>query len=325
MQEKQTSLPVTPKQVEFYLHRLQRTDDYLYAMQAERTRLHERARTASSEQKKEMGRLMLQRVMGKTAEDVSVNSSLYEGTGFNEAYNELLRALPDFDAGQRNLDRHKGDKHANIELVIPLNHALKELIDQNPVMKLEELETMMEYTLRSLHYPLSHMDTITRDIIPGMEQELACEQNLHYLPGHPLVLEAGVSEEEFTEGRTPATARERAMIRKNAIAAERKGIDYKVIWPDGITITTDVKKSEAAAWRAREEHDQWRKANHVTGVDNHLIIWTGYDRRKGDFVPDRIGRVTEAARQREQERINAEYVAKYKQLRHERQLLTNRH
>jgi hypothetical protein len=324
MQEKQTSPPVTPKQVEFYLHNLQRTDDYLYAMQAERTRLHERARTASPEQKKEMGRLMLQRVVGQTAEEVTVNRSLHEGFRFNEAYNELLRALPGFDTGQTNLDRHRGDKHANIELVIPLNHALKELIDQNPAMSPQELETMIEFTLRSLHYPLSHMETITRDIIPGMEQELACEQNLHYLPGNPLILEAGVSEEEFIQGHTPATARERAITRKEAIAAERKGIDYKIIWPDGITIATDVKKSEAAAWQAREEHDQWRRANHVTGVDNHLIIWTGYDRRKGDFVPDRIGRVTEAARLREQDRINAEYVTKYRQLRHERQLLTNR-
>lgn len=316
MHEKQTSLPVTPYQVEQYVGRLRQTDGYLEAMKIER------ARAGSSERNRTMGRLMLQHAIGHTAEDVTIKRARYEGRGFNDAYNELLRALPDFDKGQTNLDRHRGDKGANIELVIPLNLALKDLIDQNPAMKLDELEMMVENTLRALHYPLSHMETIRHDIIPGMEQELAHEQNLHYLPGNPLILEPGMSEEDLMRGDRTATSEERARTRRKAIAAERKGVDYKIVWPDGITVRGDVKKSEAAARRARDDEEQWRRAHHVTGVDDALVIWAGYDRRNGDFVPDHIGRVTEAARLREQERINREYVTKYWQLRHERELLT---
>ncbi|HET8884433.1 MAG TPA: hypothetical protein VFM68_03105 [Candidatus Saccharimonadales bacterium] len=291
MNEKKSPFPSEPRQVKDYIVNLTRTDEYLDAQQEMRQQYGEQIKTASPEAKRSLTRLALQGSIAKTAEKVNQQPERHDNVDVSPIYNDILGALPDLNEGLTNLENKTGNPKDNKRKIIPFNHKVKKLINHYPSVSPNQLEHMIQNTALVAHYDSSLADKINKHIIPGMKHELAHESNVYFLPGQPEVIDTTVED-------------------------ELNGIDYRLQFKNGIEITEDVKKSEEAAIRAQQERDDWRERNHITTPDTHIIIHSGYT--KDDFIPNKIGRVTEEARQREQPRIDAAIRQKYAELRQAR-------
>lgn len=286
MHEKLPPFPTESHLAQNYLNNIVRTDDYLVVRQKMLAEYGDRLKT---DPLKDLARFVMQQTIARTAKAVNNNAAKYEGMAFSPIYNEVLSTLPGLNRGLHNLDDNIGNRKANLREIIPFNHTIKRLINENSSTTPANLEGMLRNTLLVGHYDSQLFDRINRRIIPGMSHELALESNLFYLPGNPDIIDTTVED-------------------------ELNGIDYVVRLKKGIEITVDGKKSQEAAEKTQQEHDDWRIRHHITTPDNHLIIHTGYT--KQDFIPNKIGRVTEEARIREQPRIDMAFSQKYAELLH---------
>jgi hypothetical protein len=285
MHEKIPPFPTEPRLAKDYLANITRTVDYLEV----RKEIHaEYGDQLKSNPSKDLARFVMQQTIARTAKAVNKNADKYEDATFSPVYNDILSTLPGLNKGLHNLDDGIGNRKKNLREVIPFNHAIKRLINENSSTTPANLEGMLKNTLLVGHYDSQLFDRINRHIIPGMSHELALESNLFYLPGEPEIIDTTVED-------------------------ELKGIDYITRFKNGIEITIDGKASEEAAEKAQFEHDDWRERNRILSPDNHLILYTGY--KKEDFILNKIGRVTEEARQREQPRIDTAIKQKYAELR----------
>lgn len=284
MREKQTPFPTDPRQTKDYYFNLTRTDAFLEARQTTDVEYANRNLTTPA---KNLATFVMQQAIAQTAENINQNPARYDSLPFSPIYNDLLSTLPDLSLGIHNLEHKIGNRTANVRKIIPFNHTIKQLINENSSTTPANLEGMLKNTLAVGNYSDYLFDYITQQIIPGMNQELALESNLLYLPGQPEIMNTDIEK-------------------------ELKGIDYIARLDDGIVITIDGKSSERAAQDAQYEHDRWRRDNRVHSPDTHLIVHTGY--KKSDFIPDKIGRVTDTARLREQPRINALFRQKHEDL-----------
>lgn len=285
MREKQTPFPIEPRLAKDYTVALQRTDAYAEQSRIARVEFGEKLRTNPSH---ELTRFVLQQTMARTARAVNVERDKYDSLPYSPMYNEIIADLPDLKEGLDNLEQGIGRSTDNKKKIIPFNHHLKQLINSHSSTTPANLEGMLKNTLAVNGYDQHLLDLINKRIKPGMEHELALESNLFYLPGSPDILDTTVED-------------------------ELRGVDYIAQFQNGIEITIDGKASEAAALKAQQDRDDWRARNHITTPDDHLIVWTGYN--KADFIPDKVGRVSEQAREREQPRINDLVKQKYLELR----------
>lgn len=285
MREKQTPFPTEPRLAKDYSTSLQRTDAYLEQSRLARAEFGDKLRSNPSP---DLTRFVLQHTIARTARAINADPTKYESLPYSPIYNEIIADLPELKEGLHNLEHKIGNPKDNKRMIIPFNHHLKQLINNHSSTTPANLEGMLKNTLAVNGYDQQLLNQINKRIKPGMEQELALESNLFYLPGSPDILDTTVDD-------------------------ELRGIDYIAQFRNGIQMTIDGKASEHAALKAQQERDDWRAANNITTPDNHLIIWTGYE--KADFIPDKIGRVTEEARQREQPRIDLMVKQKYAELR----------
>jgi hypothetical protein len=276
MREKQIPFPTEPRLAKDYHFALQRTEAF-----AEQRKINGGIQS-------NLGHLAMQQMIAQTARAINTQPGKYESLPYSPIYNEIIADLPDLKEGLDNLDQKIGNPQDNKRKIIPFNHHLKQLINNHSSTTPANLEGMLKNTLAVNGYDNNLLAQINRRIKPGMEQELALEANLFHLPGEPEILDTTIED-------------------------ELRGIDYIAQFRNGIEMTIDGKASEEAAIKAQLDHDAWRERNHITTPDTHLIIWTGYNRK--DFIPNKIGRVTEEAREREQPRINNIIKQKYAELR----------
>lgn len=284
MREKQIPFPTEPRLAKDYTVALQRTDAFL----EQRKRAHAEFGDQLQNPAPGLARFVMQQTIARTARAINAQPGKYESLPYSPMYNEIIADLPDLKEGLDNLDQKIGNPQDNKRKIIPFNHHLKQLINNHSSTTPANLEGMLKNTLAVNGYDSNLLNQINRRIKPGMEQELALEANLFHLPGEPEILDTSVED-------------------------ELRGIDYIAQFRNGIEMTIDGKASEEAAIKAQLDRDAWRERNHITTPDTHLIIWTGYN--KSDFIPDKIGRVTEEARLREQPRINNMVKQKYAELR----------
>ena len=288
MREKQTPFPTDPRLTKDYYFNLTRTDAFLEAQEDAYNTPENRNLTTPA---RDLATFVMQQTIAHTAKKLNKNPAKYDSLSFSPIYNELLSTLPDLSLGIHNLENNIGNRTANVEKIIPFNHTIKQLINENSATTPANLEGMLKNTLAVGNYSNHLLEYINRYIIPGMNQELALEANLLHLPGQPEIINTD--------------------IRK-----ELKGIDYIARLDNGIEIDIDGKSSVHAAKKTQAQHDQWRRDNRIRTPDAHLILHTGYT--TADFIPNKIGRVTDEARRREQPRIDAAFRQKYIELRQAR-------
>jgi hypothetical protein len=288
MREKQTPFPTDPRLTKDYYFDLTRTDAFLEAQEHAYNNPENRNLTTPA---KDLATFVMQKTIAHTAKKLNKNPTKYDTLSFSPIYNELLSTLPDLSLGIHNLENDIGNRIANVQKIIPFNHTIKQLINENSATTPANLEGMLKNTLAVGNYSDHLLEYINRYIIPGMNQELALEANLLHLPGQPEIINTDIHK-------------------------ELKGIDYIARLDNGIEINIDGKSSEHAAKKTQAQHDQCRRDNRIRTPDTRLILHTGY--AKADFIPNKIGRVTDEARRREQPRIDAVFRQKYIELRQAR-------
>lgn len=297
MRPKQSNLPISREQVHNYHHQITRTDEFLAAREdVRRGARYELEGAPNNETRGRIVRALTRETIARAAGDLIGNIDAYEGLKFDPAYNNMLRTLPELNEGIHGLRERTGAVRANKEKIIHFNHALKNLINLHPATSPDELTELLQNTFFINGYEPELLEEVQRDIIPGMNHELAFESNLFYLPREPEILDTSVDD-------------------------ELKGTDYMLRYEDGIVIRIDVKKSQQKAERMTLERAAWRKEKGYKSPDSQLIIASGY--QDGDFIPDKIGRISESARQREQARISGIIDTTYQRIAHHRQRIDN--
>lgn len=297
MPPKQSNLPINGEQVRNYYHNLTTTQEFLYARNAASQEYRNELEDAfTNEDKKRVVNAMSRRVVASTAELLNKNQPADENFKMDRSYNAMISTIPNLNEGSRRLRENIGEPRANKRLIIPFNHAIKALIDEHQSTTLPQLTEMLENTFFMNGYSKGLLQDVNHHIIPGMIHELAGGTNLYYLPGNPEIIDTTVED-------------------------ELKGVDEIAQYDDGIRITVDFKKSHEAALAAQTKHLKWRQDHNIIEPDNHLIIASGYS--GDDFVKDKIGRVTEEARLREQPRYNKIIDDKHQELLRAKQFLDN--
>lgn len=278
--------PISAQETLTYFHALKRTNTYLESLS-----------DASEEYDPRSSRTLGGAALSATAAKIAEQETP-EAKQFNKEYASLLGAIPGYMSVVEKSTRNELLTAQEKRQVIPLNHALKEIIDSHQSMTRIELLEMVSRAILMTGYSDAGdaIRDINQKIIPGMEHELAGAANLYNLPDFPLVQDTTVED-------------------------ELQGVDARLTYDDGVEITIDFKKSQEAADRAQARHDNYRNKHGITAPDTHLILWTGYETT--DFIPNKIGRVTTEALQREQYHINY-YVNQCRQeiRRHSDSLLT---
>lgn len=297
MRPKQSHLPISREEVHNYHHQITRTDEFLAARNDIRLGARDELESApNNEARSRIMRALTRETIARAAGDLIGNIGAYEGLKFDPAYNNMLRTLPELNEGIHGLREHTGGIRANKEKIIHFNHAVKNLINLHPATSPDELTELLQNTFFINGYGSDLLEVVQHNIIPGMNHELAFESNLFYLPREPEILETSVDDELM-------------------------GTDYKLRYDDGIVIRIDVKKNSNKAARLSLERAAQRKERGYRSPDSQLIIASGY--QDSDFIPDKIGRVTESARQREQTRINDAIDATYMRIAAHRQRIDN--
>lgn len=297
MPPKQSNLPISGEHVRKYYQDIASTQEFHIARNELGIAYHHNIeRAPTDEAKKRAVRAMSRRVIANTADLLGNKQHEYKYPWVDSSYNSMLSTLPDFSEGVRRLDENIGNRRDAKALVIPYNHAVKQLIDEHQSISPYQFNEMVKNTLFINGYGDDLYQHVRRRTIPGMTHELAANTNLFYLPDNPDILDTTVEH-------------------------ELKGIDAILDYTDGTLITLDFKKSQAAALAAQSKHLQWRQDHNIIEPDNHLIIASGYS--GDDFVKDKIGRVTEEARLREQYRYDALIENKHQELLRAKQFLDN--
>jgi hypothetical protein len=297
MPPKQSNLPINGEQVRNYYHKLRSTKEFLDATQEARSQYrNEFEESLTNEDKKRVVNAMTRHAFATTASHLNKNQSKYESFKMDRSYNTMISTLPNLNEGSRRLREHIGAPKESKKLIIPFNHAVKNLIDEHQSTSLPQLTEMLEHTFFMNGYSKGLLQDVNHHIIPGMIHELAGGTNLFYLPGNPEIIDTTVED-------------------------ELKGVDEIAKYDDGIHITVDFKKSHEAALAAQAKHLNWRQDHGIIEPDNHLIIASGYSSE--DFIKDKIGRVTEEARMREQPRYNKIMEDKHQELLRAKHFLDN--
>jgi hypothetical protein len=297
MPPKQSNLPINGEQVKSYFQNISTTSEFLRARdKAADEYRHEFEDALTIEDKKRTVSAISRRSIALAASLLSKNQPTYEHFKMDRSYNTMISTLPDLNEGSRGLRERIGHPKENKKLIIPFNHAIKALIDEHQSTSLPQLTEMLENTFFMNGYSKGLLQDVNHHIIPGMIHELAGGTNLFYLPGDPEIIDTTVED-------------------------ELRGVDEIVEYEDGIRITIDFKKSQEAALAAQTKHLNWRQDHGVIEADNHLIVASGYS--GDDFIKDKIGRVTEEARLREQPRYNSIIENKHQELLRAKQFLDN--
>lgn len=255
-------LPVTTDETIMFHQELQRSSVFMRALAEE----DHREQDHSSH--RNLGHLALSRAASEIVQQPTPEAP------YNKEYLQLLSAIPGYMSVLEKSMHNEPLTKAEKRNIIPLNHAIKEIIDTHQSLTHTELHTLLHRAITLSGYQNGNdaVHDIASKIIPGMEHELAGSAALYQLSENPYVEDTTVED-------------------------ELKGVDARLVFDDGTTITIDFKASEAAANRAQERHDAYREEHHITTPDTHMIYWTGYE--KHDFLPDKIGRVTPDAEARE--------------------------
>lgn len=241
----------------------------------------------SHESRQRLVSAMGRNALAITAELINKEPGKYDNLKGDQSYNSMLSRLPGLAEGSRRLREHDGSPKDAKRLIIPFNHALKNLIDEHSSLSPAQLTGVLESTFFEHEYSRELFQDVNRNILPGMLHELAGGTNLYYLPGAPEVLDTSVEN-------------------------ELRGWDAILSYEDGTVITLDFKKDPRKAARKQAERLAWRSEHGITQPDNHLIVASGY--RDEDFLADRVGRVTPEARLREQVRYDALIEGKHQEL-----------
>lgn len=259
--------PVSAQETLGYMHALERTDTYFHTLSLESDKPQHAIERG-------IGGIALSITAGKIA-----RSEAPEAHQFNKEYATLLDTIPGYMSVVGKSTRNEKLTRQDKRNIIPLNHAIKEILDSHQSMTHTELLEMINRGIRLTGFNDAQdaVRDIDSKIIPGMMHELAGTANLYDLPEYPIVEDTTVED-------------------------ELAGVDARLIYDDGVELTIDFKKSSRSAEEAQARHDEYRYENGLITPDNHLILWTGYT--KTDFLPSKVGRVKPEARAREQPRID---------------------
>ena len=281
-------LPVNADEMIRFFDNMQRTDHYLEGLATSKDEL-EQHREKPHSFRRHLGNLAL----SHTARELS-KAKTHEAQYFNHEYLDLIDAIPNYmtDVYDKALyNATKAPKAAAIELspeekkmAATLNYAIKEIIDINQSISPTDLNSILRRTIERVGFDEAEKaaNLISRTNVRGMMHELAGTTLIYNLEGDFKIPEK----------------------RKDAeIKDDLAGIDAEITFDDGVKLTFDFKASEDNAASQQEKHDRYRRKNHITTPDNHIIFATGFDGR--DFIPDRIGRVRDAANRRELARLQA--------------------
>ncbi len=187
-------------------------------------------------------------------------------------HSSILATLPAMIEAQKTLEHDNknsttyDEREVAVLKAIAFNDAMRDAIEANPRLEAGLITTVVQSACQFYNYSAQEMNDIVRqttDTLRGMQHELAFESVLWNLPEGFEVLETTAED-------------------------DARGADYRVLCPNGVTVSIDVKASQAAADRAYD------KRGHKM-AQNEIVLYSGFT--KEDFDTEYPWRPTYEATQ----------------------------
>ena len=149
------------------------------------------------------------------------------------------------------------------EHTIAYNDVFRAIIENNPTMRQDDIMSVVGNVAHELKFSEEEMEMIrhnTRGILFGMRHEVAFAQVLTALPeGYRIV---STDDED-----------------------DAHGADFKVLCPNGVVVSIDVKATERLEEEAEKRTAYYMKKHHKKPPANQIVLYSGFD-DEYDFTDD---------------------------------------